>query len=199
MTTQTTYLPAKTWKQRLSAWVLRLIGWRIQTLPALPPKYLIVVAHHTSNWDLPLGLLFLGVTGIKAHFIAKDDLFRGPLGWLLRWLGGIPVNRRSRTNFVDQIAREFEQRDRLAIAITPEGTRSKTDYWKSGFYHIALKANLPVVLGYLDYRRKMVGYGKIMHLTGDIEADLDVIREFFSHVTGKFPHQHGRIRFRPRG
>ncbi|MFQ5615945.1 MAG: lysophospholipid acyltransferase family protein [Anaerolineales bacterium] len=184
--------------QTLAQTVLRLIGWKMDTRFPDTPKYLLIVAHHTSNWDLPLGLLFTIAAGVKVHWIGKDGVFRWPFGGFMRWLGGIPVNRRVRSNFVDQIAQAFEQSDELVITITPEGTRSKTEYWKSGFYYIGQEANVPIALGYLDYSSKTVGSGGWMMLTGDMEADLVAIREFYASKKGKFPNQHGEIRFRPR-
>lgn len=192
-----THLLPPTLLQAVSRLILALLGWRIKTIYPAECKYVLVGAHHTSNWDLPLGLLFALATGIRFHFLAKDEAFRGPLGGLLRRLGGIPVNRRARTNFVEQIASEFRRRDRLIIALTPEGTRSRTPYWKTGFYYIALAAHVPIALGFLDYSRKRVGIGKMLQPSGNLEADLDIIREFYADKMGKYPHQHGEIRIRP--
>jgi len=183
--------------QKFAHAVLGLFNWRIETIYPSEKKYVMVGAHHTSNWDLPVALLFSMATGIKFNFIAKDEAFRWPFGGLMRWLGGIPVNRRAHTHFVDQIAEEFRARENLVIVITPEGTRKKTEYWKTGFYYIALSAKIPVALGYLDYPRKRVGIGKMMMLSGNLETDLGIIREFYTDKMGKFPKEHGEIRIRP--
>jgi 1-acyl-sn-glycerol-3-phosphate acyltransferase len=188
------YLP---FTQKLARAILNLAGWRVDTIYPSEKKYVVVGAHHTSNWDLPVALLFSMATGIKFNFIAKDEAFRWPFAGWMRWLGGIPVNRRARTHFVDQIAEEFRARENLIIVITPEGTRKKTEYWKTGFYYIALAAKVPVALGYLDYPHKRVGIGKMITLVGDFEADLAVIREFYADKMGKYPQDHGEICIRP--
>jgi 1-acyl-sn-glycerol-3-phosphate acyltransferase len=197
MATHTSVLPNFPFSQTLAKTILNLIGWRVETLYPTEPKYILVGAHHTSNWDLPLGLLFSLATGIKFNFLAKDEAFRWPIGVLMHWLGGIPVNRREHTRFVDQIANEFRAREELVIVITPEGTRRKTKYWKTGFYYIARAAQVPVALGYLDFPRKRIGIGKMITLTEDLEADFAIIREFYADKAGKYPDQHGDIRLRP--
>lgn len=177
--------------------ILNIIGWRVDTIFPAEKKYVLVAAHHTTNWDLAVALLFSMATGIKFNFLAKDDLFWWPLGVILRWIGGIPVNRRAHTNFVEQLAEEFDKREELIIVITPEGTRKRTEYWKTGFYYIALAAKVPVALGYLDYPNKRMGIGKMIHLSGDINADFDILRTFYADKKGKFPAEHGEIRIRP--
>ena len=197
MATQTSILPDFPLSQILAKAILNLLGWHIETLHPKETKYVLVGAHHTSNWDLPLGLLFSLATGIKFNFLGKDEAFRWPMGGLMRWLGGIPVNRREHTHFVDQIADEFRTRKELVIVITPEGTRRKTAYWKTGFYYIAQAAQVPVALGYLDYPRKRLGIGKMITVSEDLEADFAIIREFYADKVGKYPEQHGEIRLRP--
>ncbi len=172
--------------------VLRLLGWRIQPGPTAA-KYVLIGAPHTSNWDFPFALLCLGALGIEGHWIGKHTLFRWPLEGVMRRLGGIPVDRTTRRNFVDQIVRTFEQHDRLVITIAPEGTRKRTESWKTGFYYIALGAGVPIALGFLDYRRRVGGVGNMIWPSGDIDADLDKIREFYLDKTGKHPERQGRI------
>ena len=197
MTTQTSIIPHFPLTQRFAKAVLNLFGWQIETIYPTEKKYVIVGAHHTSNWDLPVALLFSMASGIKFNFLAKDEAFRWPFGGFMHVLGGIPVNRRANTNFVDQIAKEFETRQELVIVITPEGTRRKTEYWKTGFYYIALASKVPVALGYLDYSRKQIGIGRMLMLSGEIETDLEIIREFYADKVGKFPGEHGAIRLKP--
>lgn len=176
---------------------MNLVGWRVDTIYPPDKKYILVGAHHTSNWDLPLALLFSMASGIKFNFLAKDEAFRWPMGGFMRWLGGIPVNRRAQTNFVEQLAEEFATREELIIVITPEGTRKRTTYWKTGFYYMALAAKVPIALGFLDYPNKRIGIGKMFVPSGDLETDLNILRIFYEDKKGKFPHQHGEIRVRP--
>ncbi|NUM43954.1 MAG: lysophospholipid acyltransferase family protein [Anaerolineales bacterium] len=197
MTTQLSTLFNFSIPQTFAKAVFNLIGWRVDTLYPPEKKYILVGAHHTSNWDLPLGILFSLASGIKFNFLAKDEAFRWPLGGIMRWLGGVPVNRRAHTNFVDQIAKTFAEREHLIIAITPEGTRKRSEYWKTGFYYIALEAKVPIALGALDYGKKCIGIGKMLIPSGDLEADFEIIRAFYADKKGKFPHQHGEIRPRP--
>lgn len=175
---------------------LRLLGWKM--LGQKPPykKYLILAAPHTSNWDVPLMLAMSYVYGIRLSWIGKHSLFRGPWGALMRLIGGVPVDRRARHDAVQQMIEEFARRDELCLAITPEGTRGRADYWKSGFYHIALGAGVPIVLGLLDYRRKVGGLFEAVHATGDLKADMDKIRAFYSNASGKHPQDFGPIRLR---
>jgi 1-acyl-sn-glycerol-3-phosphate acyltransferase len=131
--------------------------------------------------------------GLRLSWVGKHTLFHWSLGWLMRSIGGIPVNRLISTNFVDQIIETFGSYDELIFAIAPEGTRRKTDKWKSGFYYIALGAKVPIALGYVDYRRKKGGIGAFLNPTGNIDGDLDKIREFYSKITAKFPENVGDI------
>lgn len=183
--------------QALCRAVIRLLGWRIDAPFPKETKYVLIFAHHTSNWDLVIGLLAALSVGFWPQWIAKDSLFRWPFGGIMRWFGGLPVDRSKSNNFVDQIVEQFKQRDNLVIAITPEGTRSKTDYWKTGFYYIALKAGVPILTSYLDYKRKVGGIGPLFWPTGDIEADLVGIREFYAGITPKKPGLQGEVRVRP--
>lgn len=153
---------------------------------------------HTSNWD---GVLLLAVArslGLEMSFMIKNDWLRGPMGVLLRRLGAVGVERSRATNMVDQMIDELRSRDRLALVIPPEGTRGRADHWKSGFYHIALGAEVPVVPGYLDYGRKRIGLGAPIDLTGDVRADMDRIRAFYAkHApTPQTPADFGPIRLR---
>jgi 1-acyl-sn-glycerol-3-phosphate acyltransferase len=182
--------------QRLAKFIFKLIRWRVEgELPNLP-KFIAIGAPHTSNWDFLL-MLLLGLTyNRKFYWIGKHTLFRPPLGFLMRSLHGIPVDRRLRQNTVEQVVEFFERKKEAALVITPEGTRKKTEYWKSGFYFIALSANVPIVLGFADYKRKVTGIGPTLIPTGNIESDLSFIRAFYSNISGKYPDQAGTIEFR---
>lgn len=181
------------WLGRLYLW---LLGWKLEGQKPPFKKYLILAAPHTSNWDVPLMLAMSYVYGIRVCWIGKHTLFRPPLGPLMRWLGGVPVDRRARHNAVQQMVDELARRDELCLMITPEGTRSRSEYWKSGFYFIALQAQVPIVLGLLDYRRKVGGLFDALHPTGDISADMDRIRAFYQGASGKHPQEFGPIRLR---
>jgi 1-acyl-sn-glycerol-3-phosphate acyltransferase len=181
--------------QRIGLAIAAAAGWQVQVQPA-PPRCVVIGAPHTSGWDLPLTLLMMLAAGLRLRWVGKDTLFRGPIGWLLRALGGIPVNRRSRGNFVEQMVAAFRANESLMLAILPEGTRSNTPYWKTGFYYIALSAGVPIVLGYADYRRRVVGLGPVLQPTGDIQADFETIRAFYTGITGKHPERQGAIQIR---
>ena len=176
--------------------LLPLLGWKTEgRLPEMP-QYVCIVAWHTSNWDFPYGLLASWIFRIHTSFLGKDSLFHGPLGWFLRQLGGIPVERSHHHNMVAAAVAAFKTRPHLVFAIAPESTRRKLDHWKSGFYHIALQAHVPIVLAYIDYGRKVCGFGPMIYPTGDAEADLAKIREFYSTVTTKHPELKSEVRFK---
>jgi 1-acyl-sn-glycerol-3-phosphate acyltransferase len=177
---------------------LRLVGWQFEgDVPAVD-KCVALGVPHTSNWD---GVLLLAVAkslGIEMAFMIKKDWLRGPMGALLRRFGAVGIDRSRSTNVVDAMVAELRRRDRLWLVIPPEGTRSRAEYWKSGFYHIALGAQVPVVPGYVDYRRKRIGLGAPIHLTGDVAADMDRIRAFYAEhaPTAHKPEDFGPIRLR---
>ena len=180
--------------------LLRLLGWRVAGDLPDTPKFVLVVAPHTSNWDFPIGLICayaLGLTRWPYGYMMKLSVVKWPvLGWFMKSVGGIPIDRGAARNVVEQMAAIFQQHERLMLAITPEGTRSKTHYWKSGFYHIAKAAGAPIVLAFLDYGRKVGGLGPVFIPSGDAKADLDAIRQFYTGITAKHPDQVGEIRFK---
>jgi len=177
----------------------RVLGWTLDDeLPDLK-KYVLLVYPHTSNWDFVIGIIGITALGLPRRWVGKDSLFRPPLGSVMRALGGIPVDRSSKHNFVEQVVDLFNSSDELIVAIAPEGTRSWTDHWRTGFYFIALGAKVPIVLGYLDYSRKRGGIGPTFHPTGDIDADFDAIRAFYADKCGLHPEREGEIRHRPSG
>lgn len=187
----------RTFSQVVSEGLLHLSRWRVLGhFPDLP-KYIVVGAPHTTNWDFYYLLLVKGVTGVDLRWIGKDSLFRWPLGSLMKWSGGIPVNRRSRNNFVDQMVDLFSQYDSLALSLTPEGTRSKVNYWKTGFYHMAVGAQVPIVLVAIDYPSRTIEIGPLLIPSGDIECDFGIIRKFYDGKSGKYPAKQGAIQLRP--
>lgn len=166
--------------------VLRLLGWRIEgNFPDLP-KFLIIVAPHSSNWDWVIGMAAVLALRVDAHYVAKHTLFWGPLGPLTRWLGGIAVDRRASHGLVAQIAQSYRQRSQLIIGMTPEGTRKQVAQWKTGFYHIARAAQVPVVPAYFDYPSKVVGIGAPMELGPDVEAEVARCRAFYQPFSGRY-------------
>jgi 1-acyl-sn-glycerol-3-phosphate acyltransferase len=186
---------AERWARRL----LALRGWRVAITPPPAPRCVIIVYPHTSNWDFVIGYLARVAAGLPVQWIGKDTLFRWPVAGLLRRMGGVPVDRRRPTGLIDQLAGELERRDRMWLALAPEGTRARTDHWKSGFYHLALKAKVPVGLAFLDYRTRVVGLDTYLTMSGDEEADLARIRAIYAGKEGKHPEQASDIRLRPEG
>lgn len=183
-------------KQALATWLTHRSGWKPVVEFELPPKCVLIAAPHTSNWDAFHLVTLANSIDIEINWITKDTLFKPPLGWLVRWLGAIPVNRRERTNMVDQMAEKFDELDRLILVVPAEGTRSRADYWKSGFYHIAQKANVPIVLGFLDYGKKTGGFGPIIQPGGVLSEDMDTIRDFYKDIEAKFPEEFGPVRLK---
>jgi len=178
--------------------VLRISGWRqVGRLPDLP-KYVAIGAPHTSWWDGLFGLAIAFAYRVRFYWLAKNSVFRWPFGPVLRWLGGIPVDRGGKHDLVGQCVRAFQSSDRFILALLPEGTRRRVESWKSGFYHIARGANVPVVLGFLDYPKRIGGVGALIALTGNVTADMAAIRSFYASKTGKHPDRTGPIRIRLR-
>lgn len=165
-----------------------LAGWKYSgVFPHHVPKYIIVVAPHTSNWDFVIGVLTRSITGLKSNFIGKKELFVFPFGYFFRWLGGHPVDRSGNKNFVDEVASLFDKLPAFVIAVAPEGTRKKTERLKSGFYYIAKKANVPILPVGLDYKTKTVVVGELHHVAETFENEQDALLEFFSTCIGKYP------------
>ncbi len=186
--------------QRLAGLVLRLMRWRVVgTMPSVP-RLVVIVAPHTSNWDFPVGLACGYGSGLLSSwpygFLAKQSLFRWPLGHVLRALGGIAIDRSAPNAVVDQMAAVFAGRERFLLSVTPEGTRKRTAFWKSGFYHIARAAGVPLMPVAFDYGRRECRFGEVIVPTGDVEADLAVLRAFYAGVTPMHPANAGEIRFR---
>lgn len=174
----------------LSRLYLRLIGWKIGS--ALDPsvkKCVLVGAPHTSNMDYPITLATLYASGVNVRFLAKKSLFSFPLGILMRFTGGIPVDRSKHHNMVDAMIDMFIKHDRLILLIPVEGTRSYVKEWKSGFYHTAVGANVPIAMGYLDYGKKIAGFGDLFYPTGDYQKDLKKIQDFYRQFRARYPEK----------
>ena len=179
--------------QNLSLSLLYLFGWHLEKQIPGEDKIIIIGAPHTSNWDFPLTLLALSALGLRFSWIGKHTMFKWPFGNFLKKIGGIPVNRDARNGFIDEMVTSFSANERLTLAIAPEGTRSKKDHWKGGFYHIAIKAHVNICLGFIDYPTKTIGLGPVLVPTGDIAHDFCVIKAFYHDKKGKFPDKQSTI------
>ena len=177
-------------KKLLSRFLFWISGWKVVGERELPDKCLVIAAPHTSNWDFAVGRCFAYIIGISPKYLIKSELFFPILKILIKWNGGIPVYRNSKNNIVDQISGLYNSKDKLIIGISPEGTRKKVDRWKTGFYHIAVKANVPIILTKLDYKNKEVGFIDKLKPSGDIEKDLDFIQEKYKDIIGKIPENY---------
>jgi len=176
-----------------------LTGWSIEG--EVPPisKAVVIAAPHTSNWDLPHMLAASFVFQLQVSWFGKHTLFRPPFGWLLERLGGLPVDRSAPRGLVGEVAAKLKAADRLLIAVSPEGTRSRRDHWKSGFYRIAEEAQVPIVCGYLDYARRRAGLGLVLVPSGDLHADMDRLRAFYGGMRGRHPDLESVIRLKEEG
>lgn len=176
----------------LSKFVFEKAGWKYEG--GMPPgvkKCVLVAAPHTSNWDFVVARLVFNFLGANAKMLIKKEAFFWPLGYFLRKMGGIPIDRSKKNNSVDQIAQLFEDHDELIILFTPEGTRKHAPKWKRGFYFASEKANVPIVLGYVDYGKKIGGIRReVFAKTGNMEADIEKIKDFYKPFQGKHP-EHG--------
>ena len=173
----------------ISICLLKISGWQTQgTLPDIP-KFVMIAAPHTSNWDFPLMMFIVFKLKGKLYWMGKDALFRKPFKHFFKWLGGIPIDRSRSNHVVEQMVDKFRETDTLILTIPPSGTRKMVRKWKSGFYHIAAGANVPVVLGFLDFKRKTGGVGPVIDITGDMEQDMQCIKAFYSDIEGKYPEE----------
>lgn len=173
----------------LSRLLLGLTGWKIEGGPPDAPKYVLIAAPHTSNWDFPVTLGVCFALHLNVYWMGKNTLFPPLIGSVMRWLGGIPVDRSRKGNLVQSTIDAFNAHERLTIIIPPEGTRSKVAHWKTGFYYIAQGAGIPIALGYLDFKRKVAGTNRLFIPTGNLEADMAEIQGFYANITGKNPRQ----------
>jgi 1-acyl-sn-glycerol-3-phosphate acyltransferase len=159
-------------------------------------KYVLIVGPHTSNWDFILGIVASRALKLDAHWMGKHTIFRWPVAWFFRAIGGLPVERGQVLNLAQQMADRFATSDRPILALAPEGTREKKDHWKTGFYHIARAAKVPIAMGYLDYEKKQVGFGALFYPGEDIEEVFTRIREFYKDRRGKYSEKESLIRVR---
>lgn len=166
---------------------LKWTGWKIEgQLPAGAERCVLIAAPHTSNWDLPYTLMVGFALRLNIYWMGKQSIFKPPFRSVMMWLGGIPVNREQSTNLVAASALALQEADGpVQLVVPPEGTRSKTRYWKTGFYYIALTAGVPIVMAYMDYTDKRSGLGPVFTPTGDVERDMASIKAFYAPIRGK--------------
>jgi 1-acyl-sn-glycerol-3-phosphate acyltransferase len=178
---------------RFARFVMGLFGWKADEVVPNYPKMIVIGAPHTTNWD---GVILVAASlamRVRLLWLGKHTLFRPPFGWLMRLAGGIPINRQTTRNAVEQAVQAFNERERMVLVIAPEGTRRKVDHWKTGFYYIALGAGVPIAFGYVDYDNKRAGIPTAFMPTGDIQADFEIIRAFYKNQRGKHPENVGPI------
>lgn len=176
--------------KKISRWLLKLNGWKLNDSQIdFPDKFVLIIAPHTSMWDFVWGRLMLSAFGLKARFLIKQEVFWFPLGRLLKWLGGMPVNRSRGNTMVQQVVEELAKHEQLVIAITPEGTRAAVKRWKKGFYRIAVSANIPIGVGYVDYSSCTYGIVKFIQPTGDFQHDFAQITTVYQGKRGKHPER----------
>ena len=173
--------------QTFCSWLMKRLGWQFTGPLPTASQYIMIVGPHTSNWDFILGIIARAALGQQIRFLGKHQLFIPPWGWLFRAMGGSPVDRRKNNNLVDGVVALFEADPAFKLALAPEGTRSPVKRWKTGFYHIATKANVPIVAVGLDFKHKHVVLNPAMHTTGDIEADMTALLTFYRAITGRHP------------
>jgi len=173
---------------KITRFILKVLGWRVDAhTPEGINKCVVVMGPHTSNWDFIVGRLAFASYGVNGRFLIKKELFFFPLGWFLRAMGGIPVDRKTRNNTTDLAVSEFEKNEKMFMVFTPEGTRSYNPKWKKGFYYIALKANVPIYIGYMDYEKKIGGFHSKFTPTGDVDQDIEYIKNILKQYKGKHP------------
>jgi 1-acyl-sn-glycerol-3-phosphate acyltransferase len=165
-----------------------LTGWKtVGKVPAF--KCVVIVAPHTSGWDMLYGMAAKFIFELDFSFFAKQEIFKPPFGFIFKAMGGVPVNRSAKHNLVEQAVQTFNERDHFILALSPEGTREYVFKWKTGFYYIALGAKVPIVLAFLDYEKKEAGFGPTFYPTGDIEKDMEEMKKFYRPIKGYHPEK----------
>ena len=168
---------------------LKIMRWHKEgKLPDIP-QYVVIAAPHTTNWDFPITLALAFSFKCNIYWMGKDTLFKPPFGTIMKFLGGIPIDRSISSNVVEQSIQAFRGNNKLVMVIPPEGTRKNVKYWKTGFYHIADGANVPIVMGFLDYKQRIGGIGHIFQPTGNIDTDMKTIQFFYANISGKYPEK----------
>ena len=169
-------------------WLISLFGWKIDKhTPNGVKKCVVVMGPHTSNWDFVIGKIAFSTYKVNGRYLIKKDLFFFPLGFILKAMGGIPVDRKKSNNMTEQAVEIFNSHEKMYMVFTPEGTRAYNAKWKKGFYYIAIAAKVPIYIGYMDYKKKIGGFHSLFEPTGDIDADIAHIKNVLSQYSGKYP------------
>jgi 1-acyl-sn-glycerol-3-phosphate acyltransferase len=189
-------MPRRPIRRLLARIIISTTGWKPDGRRPEPKKFVLIAAPHTTNWDFIYLLAFAAYFDVEISWMGKHSLFRWPFGLFMRALGGVPVRRSKREKLVTAMARTFDDHEELGLVVPAEGTRGYVEYWKSGFYHIAMTAKVPIVMSYLDYSKKIGGFGPAFFPSGNVRQDMDVIRTFYEGRKGKYPERFGRIRLR---
>ncbi len=166
-----------------------LTGWKTEGEMPKVNKFVAIMAPHTSAWDLVYGMFAKYIFGMDFSFFGKKEIFKFPFGLFFRALGGIPVDRSANNNLVEQAVKTFNEREHFYLALSPEGTRQYVEKWRTGFYYIALQAKVPILLGYIDFERKVTGLGPLFYPTGDIDKDIEEIKNFYRPIKGRHPEK----------
>jgi len=173
----------------LSKFTLKFFGWKMETEIPDIKKCIMIGAPHTSNYDFYVSMLFFLSIGMKISFLIKKEVFVFPIAGLIKKLGGIPVDRKKKNSLIEQLTELFESREKLFLLITPEGTRSRNENWKKGFYYIAKATNVPIALSYMDYKYKTLGIGPVFNASDDVEADLIKVKKYYQNINAKYPEK----------
>jgi len=173
----------------LARFLYWLTGWKTEGEVPKLKKFVAIMAPHTSAWDVIYGLLAKYIFELDFSFFGKQEIFSTPYGFIFKALGGIPVDRASKHNMVEQAVKTFNEREHFILALSPEGTREYVAKWRTGFYYIALQAKVPIVLTYIDFGRKVAGIGPLFYPTGDIEKDMEEMKKFYRPIKGKHPEK----------
>ena len=183
-------------KRTIAEFFLKIFGWSFESDSPILDKCVLIAAPHTSNWDFPMMLMYGFKLNLKYYWLGKHTLFFGPLGILMRSLGGIAVDRSKKNDFVVSLSKEIASKKKFVLIIPPEGTRSRSEYWKSGFLHIARKANVPIVFGKLDYKNKNLAFSR--HLSGSLSDDeiMKFAHVFYKHANALHPSNFGPVRLK---
>ncbi len=187
---------AETLRYWASCVYLKIFGWKVEGELPDSPHAVVIAAPHTSNWDMPHMLAVAWHLRIHVSWLGKHTLFPAWVRPFFTWLGGIPVDRRASSGVVAQIVHRFEESEDLYLVVPPSGTRTRQEYWKSGFYHIACGAKVPILCSFLDYSRKVGGVGLCLLPSGNMTEDMDRIRAFYEPIKGKYPGKQSRARLK---
>lgn len=185
-------------QRAFARFIIKMMGWRLEGMPPDRAKMVMIGGPHTSNLDVFLMVMMAWAIGIRINFLVANDL-AFPLNKLSVWANGIPIDRNNaNNNTVDQVVAHMSRVDKCVLMIAPEGRLKRVEYWRSGFYYIAMEAGVPVVPGYMDYAKKLIKVGDAFDPSGDIDADMEMLRQFFEGVTARFPEKASPVRVRPR-